>query len=152
MVTPSTPTPIWTKVYTSASEGRDPCLAFQLSLTSQDLGILVRLLVGVRDSDRLNYVVPTTRTQFGIDLVTEQTYEAPRMSMSIPSTSNGVPTKNSTSTVQSSVPWYLWAVAFASTSVLVGVIWDISWHRTIGRDTFWTAVSWKPPSVPAIFP
>ena len=36
------------------------------------------------------------------------------------------------------VPWYLWAVAFASTSVLVGVIWDISWHRTIGRDTFWT--------------
>lgn len=59
--------------------------------------------------------------------------------MSIPSTSNGVSTKDSTSTVQSSVPWYLWAVAFASTSVLVGVIWDISWHRTIGRDTFWTA-------------
>ena len=37
-----------------------------------------------------------------------------------------------------SVPWYLWAVAFASTSVIVGVIWDISWHRTIGRDSFWT--------------
>ena len=36
------------------------------------------------------------------------------------------------------VPWFLWAVAFASTSVLVGVIWDISWHSTIGRDTFWT--------------
>jgi hypothetical protein len=26
----------------------------------------------------------------------------------------------------------------ASTLVVVGVIWDISWHRTIGRDTFWT--------------
>ncbi|MEE8134608.1 MAG: hypothetical protein V3T56_06100, partial [Gemmatimonadales bacterium] len=37
-----------------------------------------------------------------------------------------------------SIPWYLWAVAFASTSVVVGVMWDISWHRTIGRDTFWT--------------
>ena len=37
-----------------------------------------------------------------------------------------------------SVPWYLWAVAFASTSVIVGVTWDISWHRTIGRDSFWT--------------
>jgi hypothetical protein len=36
------------------------------------------------------------------------------------------------------VPWYVWAVVFASTSVLVGVTWDISWHRTIGRDTFWT--------------
>ncbi len=29
-------------------------------------------------------------------------------------------------------------MAFASASVLVGVVWDISWHRTIGRDTFWT--------------
>lgn len=29
-------------------------------------------------------------------------------------------------------------MVFASTSVLVGVIWDISWHQTIGRDTFWT--------------
>ena len=36
------------------------------------------------------------------------------------------------------VPWPLWAVAFASTSVIVGALWDISWHRTIGRDSFWT--------------
>ncbi len=35
-------------------------------------------------------------------------------------------------------PWFLYAVLFASTSVILGVIWDISWHRTIGRDTFWT--------------
>ena len=32
----------------------------------------------------------------------------------------------------------IYAVLFASTSVVLGVIWDISWHRTIGRDTFWT--------------
>lgn len=36
------------------------------------------------------------------------------------------------------VHWSVYAVLFASTSVLVGVIWDISWHQTIGRDTFWT--------------
>lgn len=36
------------------------------------------------------------------------------------------------------VPWYLTAVLIAATSTVVGVIWDISWHRTIGRDTFWT--------------
>jgi hypothetical protein len=36
------------------------------------------------------------------------------------------------------VPWYLIAVLLAATSTVVGVIWDISWHRTIGRDTFWT--------------
>src|SRR4051794_2383450 len=35
-------------------------------------------------------------------------------------------------------PWSIYAVLFASTSVIVGVLWDISWHRTIGRDTFWT--------------
>ncbi len=35
-------------------------------------------------------------------------------------------------------PWYLTAVLFASTSVIFGGIWDISWHRTIGRDSFWT--------------
>ena len=40
--------------------------------------------------------------------------------------------------VQRDFPWYLTAVLFASTSVIVGIIWDISWHRTIGRDSFWT--------------
>jgi hypothetical protein len=34
--------------------------------------------------------------------------------------------------------WAIYAVLFASTSVVLGVMWDISWHRTIGRDTFWT--------------
>ena len=37
------------------------------------------------------------------------------------------------------MPWHLLAVAFASTSIIVGGIWDISWHRSIGRDSFWTA-------------
>jgi hypothetical protein len=34
--------------------------------------------------------------------------------------------------------WPLHAVLFSSVSILVGLIWDISWHRTIGRDSFWS--------------
>jgi hypothetical protein len=36
------------------------------------------------------------------------------------------------------IPWYLWCVALAVTSVTIGGHWDVSWHRSIGRDTFWT--------------
>src|SRR5215471_1272344 len=36
------------------------------------------------------------------------------------------------------VAWPLYAVLFASTSVIIGIIWDVSWHSSIGRDTFWT--------------
>jgi hypothetical protein len=43
-----------------------------------------------------------------------------------------------TDVAASAVPWQLAAVIFAATSVIVGLIWDISWHMTIGRDTFWT--------------
>jgi hypothetical protein len=37
-----------------------------------------------------------------------------------------------------SIPWYLWCVVLAVTSVSIGAHWDVSWHRSIGRDTFWT--------------
>ncbi|HXG47040.1 MAG TPA: hypothetical protein VNO52_05400 [Methylomirabilota bacterium] len=36
------------------------------------------------------------------------------------------------------LPWYCYAVALGATSILIGIVWDISWHSTIGRDTFWT--------------
>src|SRR5215211_2884624 len=36
------------------------------------------------------------------------------------------------------IPWYVYSALAAATSIIVGVIWDISWHRSIGRDTFWT--------------
>src|SRR3989442_15158281 len=36
------------------------------------------------------------------------------------------------------IPWHVAAVLVAATSAVVGVIWDISWHRPIGRDPFWT--------------
>jgi hypothetical protein len=36
------------------------------------------------------------------------------------------------------VPWYLWFGALAVTSASLGGAWDVAWHRSIGRDTFWT--------------
>jgi hypothetical protein len=36
------------------------------------------------------------------------------------------------------MPWYLWCSVLAITSAYVGGYWDISWHRSIGRDAFWT--------------
>jgi hypothetical protein len=36
------------------------------------------------------------------------------------------------------VPWYIWCSVAAVTSVMIGGYWDISWHMSIGRDTFWT--------------
>jgi hypothetical protein len=35
-------------------------------------------------------------------------------------------------------PWYVWFGALAVTSASIGGAWDVSWHRSIGRDTFWT--------------
>jgi hypothetical protein len=34
--------------------------------------------------------------------------------------------------------WPIYAVLAASAAIVLGLIWDISWHRTIGRDTFWS--------------
>ena len=33
---------------------------------------------------------------------------------------------------------YARGVLAGGTSIALGILWDISWHRTIGRDTFWT--------------
>jgi hypothetical protein len=37
-----------------------------------------------------------------------------------------------------SIPWYLWASVVSTACISIGLYWDISWHMTIGRDTFWT--------------
>lgn len=34
--------------------------------------------------------------------------------------------------------WHAYTVVFAAVCVMTGVYWDISWHMSIGRDTFWT--------------
>ena len=38
----------------------------------------------------------------------------------------------------SAISWYVWCAAIAVTSTAFGLYWDISWHTSIGRDTFWT--------------
>lgn len=35
-------------------------------------------------------------------------------------------------------PWYVYSLLIASLSAQVGGLWDVSWHSSIGRDTFWT--------------
>lgn len=32
------------------------------------------------------------------------------------------------------IPFYIYAVVFSSVCIIVGLIWDISWHMSIGRD------------------
>lgn len=36
------------------------------------------------------------------------------------------------------VPWTIWAGLIAVTSSTIGGTWDVSWHRSIGRDSFLT--------------
>src|SRR5215472_11629516 len=39
---------------------------------------------------------------------------------------------------RATVPWLSIAGLVASAAISSGIFWDISWHETIGRDTFWT--------------
>src|SRR6476619_6513371 len=42
------------------------------------------------------------------------------------------------STTAGTLPGYCYLLVFGATCIPLGVLWDISWHSTIGRDTFWT--------------
>src|SRR3954462_2915409 len=35
------------------------------------------------------------------------------------------------------LPWFVYAVALAAACIPIGALWDISWHSTIRRDSFW---------------
>lgn len=39
---------------------------------------------------------------------------------------------------EEATPWLVWANVIASICISTGLYWDISWHETIGRDSFWT--------------
>src|SRR5688572_19154050 len=54
------------------------------------------------------------------------------------STATALPAEIVRSSASSPVPWFLYPVLASSASILIGLIWDISWHRSIGRDTFWS--------------
>jgi hypothetical protein len=36
------------------------------------------------------------------------------------------------------LPWVVWTVVAATACAVIGDVWDISWHISVGRDTFWT--------------
>jgi hypothetical protein len=40
--------------------------------------------------------------------------------------------------VAASSRWHAYTAVFAAACVMIGVYWDISWHMSIGRDSFWT--------------
>ena len=37
-----------------------------------------------------------------------------------------------------SIPWTVWCIIAGIVSGMIGGSWDIAWHMSIGRDTFWT--------------
>ena len=46
--------------------------------------------------------------------------------------------RQSAKTQTLAIPWSVYAALFGSTSIIIGGEWDISWHQSIGRDTFWS--------------
>lgn len=52
--------------------------------------------------------------------------------------SDVIPTTTRTSAGALSNAWVSRIVMLGATGIVFGILWDISWHRTIGRDTFWT--------------
>jgi len=44
-----------------------------------------------------------------------------------------------TTSAKSHVPVYLYATVLSSLSIIIGLIWDISWHTSIGRDGLFSA-------------
>ncbi len=57
--------------------------------------------------------------------------------MSTITATSGISTPTTLSRAEA-VPWLVWANVIASVSIATGLYWDISWHETIGRDSFWT--------------
>ena len=39
---------------------------------------------------------------------------------------------------QAVIDWLIPLIVLGSACITFGILWDISWHATIGRDTFWT--------------
>lgn len=44
----------------------------------------------------------------------------------------------STSAETASIPWNVWLILGCIGSGIIGGTWDLSWHMSIGRETFWT--------------
>jgi hypothetical protein len=49
-----------------------------------------------------------------------------------------IPYAAASSRERAAAPWYIWCGVLGVSSIVLGLYWDISWHMSIGRDTFWT--------------
>src|SRR5882757_791708 len=47
-----------------------------------------------------------------------------------------IPAKPRAIAAKAGIPIYIYAVSLASLFTVIGILWDISWHRSIGRDKF----------------
>ena len=47
-----------------------------------------------------------------------------------------VPVQRRSIAIKARVPLYIYAVSLASLFTVIGILWDISWHKSIGRDKF----------------
>lgn len=59
-------------------------------------------------------------------------------SSALPTPYSNIRTTTHVASQSATVPWYVWCGALAVTSATIGGSWDVSWHRSIGRDSFWT--------------
>ncbi len=57
-------------------------------------------------------------------------------SATYPLTASGTKARATTRTAVA--PWYVWCCLASVISGAIGGEWDISWHKSIGRDSFWT--------------
>src|SRR5215212_1169963 len=48
------------------------------------------------------------------------------------------PPAAATTAIAASPRWHAYTAVVAAACVMIGVYWDISWHMSIGRDSFWT--------------
>src|SRR5215217_7120946 len=55
-----------------------------------------------------------------------------------PRASEAAPQRVESVAVARSSLWHAYTAVFAAACVMIGVYWDISWHMSIGRDSFWT--------------
>jgi hypothetical protein len=52
--------------------------------------------------------------------------------------SESIQTDSPPGTKEISVTLYTWLLVFSTTSIITGLLWDISWHMSIGRDTLFS--------------
>jgi hypothetical protein len=60
-----------------------------------------------------------------------------RMSVSVSAEASAAPAAAARDTAMEAM-WPLWFALGSSLAAAFGVHWDIAWHRSIGRDSFWT--------------